>query len=77
MMIDEMAAFEMKFAPHELEQRKLMLKDFNEAGVKTITLSPEVAKWFVDTSTEGAWKYAQERQPGGIISEMKQLFNKK
>jgi len=77
MMIDEMAAFEIKFSPHELEQRKLILKELNEAGVKTLTLSPEVAKWYVDTATEGAWKYAQERQSGDIIPKMRKLFTKK
>ncbi len=77
MMINEMAAFEEKFAPYELEQRNLFIKKFSDAGAKVITLSPEVAKWFVTASTEGAWKYAQERQPGDAIPKMRQLFMKK
>jgi len=77
MMIKEMAAFEAKYAQYELEQRNNFLKRFENAGVKIINLSPEVAKWFVETSTEGAWKYAQERQPGDIIPKMRQLFTKK
>lgn len=77
MIIDEMAAFETKYAPYELEQRNLILKKFSEAGAEVITLSPDLAKWFVTTSTEGAWKYAQERQPGDIIPKMKQLLTAK
>lgn len=77
LMIDEMAAYEAKFAPYELEQRNIFIKKFTATGVKIINLSPEVAKWFVNTSTEGAWKYAQERQPGDIIPKMRQLLTKK
>lgn len=77
LMINEMAAFEAKYAQYELEQRNAFLKKFTEAGVKIINLSPEVAKWFIEASTEGAWKYAQERQPGDIIPKMRQLFTKK
>jgi TRAP-type transport system periplasmic protein len=77
MMIKEMAAFEAKFAPYELGQRNVFIKKFQDAGVKVINLSPDVAKWFVTTSTEGAWKYAEERQPGDIIPRMRQLFSKK
>jgi len=76
LMIDEMAAFEVKFAPYEFEQRNIMLKKFAESGVKVITLSPEVAKWFLNATYEGAWKYAQERQPGDIIPKMKKLLTK-
>jgi len=76
MMISEMAAFEAKFAPYELEQRNIFIKKFTDTGVKLINLSPDVAKWFVTASTEGAWKYAQERQPGDIIPKMRQLLTK-
>src|SRR4030042_1446942 len=77
MMISEMAAFEAKFAPWELEQRNVFVKKFPDTGVKVINLSPDVARWFVNASTEGAWKYAQERQPGDIIPKMRQLLTKK
>jgi TRAP-type C4-dicarboxylate transport system substrate-binding protein len=77
MMISEMAAFEAKFAPYELEQRNLFIKKFTDTGVKRIDLSPDVGKWFVTASTEGAWKYAQDRQPGDIIPKMRQLLTKK
>ena len=77
LMISEMAAFEAKFAPYEFEQRNVFLKKFTDTGVKPLNLSPEVAKWFVTASTEGAWKYAQERQAGDIIPKMKQLLTKK
>ena len=77
MMISEMAAFEAKFAPWELEQRNVFVKKFTDTGVKVINLSPDVARWFVNASTEGAWKYAQERQPGDIIPKMRQLLTKK
>jgi len=77
MMISEMAAFEAKFAPYELEQRNAFIKKFTDTGVKPINLSPDTAKWFVTASTEGAWKYAQERQPGDIIPKMRQLLTKK
>ncbi len=77
MMIKEMAAFETKYAAYELQQRNGIIKKFGDAGSKVITLSPEAAKWFVDTSTEGAWKYAQERQPGDIIPKMRKLFTEK
>jgi TRAP-type C4-dicarboxylate transport system substrate-binding protein len=77
LMIDEMAAYEAKFAPYELEQRNGFIKKFTDAGVKLIHLSPDVAKWFVTASTEGAWKYAQDRQPGDIIPKMRQLLTKK
>jgi hypothetical protein len=72
-----MASFEAKFAPYELEQRNLFIKKFTDTGVKRIDLSPDVGKWFVTASTEGAWKYAQERQPGDIIPKMRQLLTKK
>jgi len=77
MLISEMAAFEAKFSPYEFEQRNVFMKRFSDAGVKRIDLAPDVAKWFVNASTEGAWKYAQERQPGDIIPKMKQLLTKK
>jgi TRAP-type C4-dicarboxylate transport system substrate-binding protein len=77
LMVNEMAAYEAKFAPYELEQRNLFIKRFTDTGVKPINLSPDVAKWFVAASTEGAWKYAQERQPGDIIPKMRQLLTKK
>jgi TRAP-type C4-dicarboxylate transport system substrate-binding protein len=77
MMIKEMAAFETKYAAYELEQRNRIIKKFSDAGSQIITLSPDVAKWFVANSTEGAWKYAQERQPGDIIPKMKQLLAEK
>ncbi|OGP54236.1 MAG: hypothetical protein A2162_08820 [Deltaproteobacteria bacterium RBG_13_52_11b] len=77
LMISEMAAYEAKFAPYELEQRNLFIKRFTDAGVKLINLSPDAARWFVTASTEGAWKYAQERQPGDIIPKMRQLLTKK
>jgi TRAP-type C4-dicarboxylate transport system substrate-binding protein len=77
MMIKETAAFEAKFAPYELGQRNIFIKKFTDAGVKVINLSPDVAKWFVATSTEGAWKYAEERQPGDIIPRMRRLFSEK
>ena len=77
MMISEMAAFEAKFAPYELEQRNIFIKKFTDTGVKLINLSPDVAKWFVTASTDGAWKYAQERQSGDIIPKMRQLLTKK
>jgi TRAP-type transport system periplasmic protein len=77
LVITEMAAFEAKFSKYEFEQRDIFLKKMNTAGMKTITLSPEVAKWFVTASTEGAWKYAQDRQPGDVIPKMRQLLTKK
>jgi TRAP-type C4-dicarboxylate transport system substrate-binding protein len=77
MMISEMAAFEAKFVTYELEQRNIFIKKLTDAGVKVINLSPDVARWFVNASTEGAWKYAQERQPGDIIPKMRQLLTKK
>jgi TRAP-type transport system periplasmic protein len=77
MMISEMAAYEAKFAPYEFEQRNGFIKKFTATGAKTLDLSPDVAKWFVTASTEGAWKYAQERQPGDIIPKMRQLLTKK
>ncbi len=77
MMIREMAAFEAKFAPYELGQRNAFIKKFTDAGVKLINLPPDVAEWFVNKSTEGAWKYAQERQPGDIIPRMRKLLSKK
>jgi TRAP-type C4-dicarboxylate transport system substrate-binding protein len=77
MIIDEVAKFETKYAAYEIEQRNRMLKKFTESGAKLITLSPDVAKWFVKASTDGAWKYAQERQPGDIIPKMKKLLTEK
>jgi len=77
MMISEMAAFEAKFAPYELEQRNVFIKKFADTGAKVINLSPDVAKWFVTASTEGAWKDAEERQAGDVIPKMRQLFTKK
>jgi TRAP-type C4-dicarboxylate transport system substrate-binding protein len=77
MLISEMAAYEAKFSKYEFEQRNAFLKKMTDAGIKTITLSPDVAKWFVTASTEGAWKYAQERQAGDIIPKMRQLLTKK
>jgi TRAP-type C4-dicarboxylate transport system substrate-binding protein len=77
MMIKETAAFEAKFAPYELGQRNVFIKKFRDAGVKVINLSPDVAKWFVASSYEGAWKYAQEREPGDIIPRMRQLLTRK
>ena len=77
MMISEMAAFEAKYAPYEFEQRNVFLKKFTDTGVKPINLSAEAAKWFVNASNEGAWKYAQERQAGDIIPKMRQLLTKK
>ncbi|MEO0249771.1 MAG: TRAP transporter substrate-binding protein DctP, partial [candidate division WOR-3 bacterium] len=77
LLITEMAAYEAKFAPYELEQRNGFIKKFTATGAKVLNLSPEVARWFVATSTEGAWKYAQERQPGDIIPKMRQLLTKK
>ena len=77
MMISEMAAFEAKFAPYELEQRNVFIKKFADTGAKLLNLAPDVANWFVAASTEGAWKYAQERQPGDIIPKMRKLLTKK
>ncbi|MCX8021312.1 MAG: TRAP transporter substrate-binding protein DctP [Syntrophorhabdaceae bacterium] len=77
LLIHEMAAYEAKFAPYELEQRNAFLKKFTGAGPKIINLAPDVAKWFVDASTEGAWKYAEERQPGEAMAKMKQLLKQK
>jgi TRAP-type transport system periplasmic protein len=77
LLIDEMAAYEEKFIPYELQQRNEFMKRFTGAGVKVLRLSPDTAKWFVNASTEGAWKYAQERQPGDIIPRMKQLLTRK
>ena len=77
MLISEMAAYEAKFSKYEFEQRTAFLTKMTGAGIKTITLSPDVAKWFVTASTEGAWKYAQERQVGDIIPKMRQLLTKK
>lgn len=77
MMTTEMAAYEAKFSKYEFEQRAAFLKKMTDAGMKTITLSPDVAKWFITASTDGAWKYAQERQPGDIIPRMRQLLTKK
>ena len=78
MMVSEMAAFETKFSAYELEQRNGFIKKFTSAGgAKVLNLSPDVAKWLVNTSTEGAWKYAEERQPGEAITKMKQLLMKK
>lgn len=77
MMISEMEAFEAKFPPYELEQRNAFVKKFLGTGVKPINLSLDVAKWFVTASTDGAWKYAQERQRGDIIPKMRQLLTRK
>lgn len=77
LLINEMAAYEAKFSPYELDQRNGFIKKFTATGAKTLTLPPDVARWFVSASTEGAWKYAQERQPGDIIPKMKQLLTKK
>jgi TRAP-type transport system periplasmic protein len=77
MLVSEMAAYEAKFSPYELEQRNIFMKRFTDAGVKRIDLAPDVAKWFVSASTDGAWKYAQDRQAGDIIPKMRQLLTKK
>ena len=77
LMIAEMAAFEAKFIPYELENRNVFIKKFTGAGAKVVNLAPDVASWFVAASTEGAWKYAQERQSGDIIPKMRQLLTKK
>jgi hypothetical protein len=72
-----MAAFEAKFIPYELKQSNQFLKRLTDGGIKVLRLSPDTAKWFVNASNEGAWKYAQERQPGDIIPRMRQLLTKK
>ena len=77
MIVHEMAAFEAKFSPYELEQRNGFLKKFTSGGTKLVNLPPDTAKWFLAASDEGAWKYAQERQPGDIIPRMKKLLTKK
>jgi TRAP-type C4-dicarboxylate transport system substrate-binding protein len=77
MMISETAAFEAKYPAYEMDQRNLFIKKFTDAGVKTIVLSPDVARWFVTASSEGAWKYAQQRQPGDIIPKMRLLLTRK
>ncbi len=77
LLIDEMAAYEVKYSLYEMEQRNLFMKRFTDAGGKVIRLSPDTAKWFVNASNEGGWKYAQERQPGDIIPKMRQLLTKK
>jgi hypothetical protein len=77
-MVSEMAAFETKFSTYELEQRNGFIKKFTSAGgAKVLNLSPDVARWLVNTSNEGAWKYAEERQPGDAMNRMKQLLMKK
>lgn len=77
LLTEEMAAYEAKFVGYELQQRSQFLKRLTDGGIKVIRLSPDVAKWFVDASNEGGWKYAQERQPGDIIPKMRQLLTKK
>jgi TRAP-type C4-dicarboxylate transport system substrate-binding protein len=77
LLIQEMAAYEEKFINYELEQRKQFLKRLTDGGIKVIRLSPDTAKWFVNASNEGAWKYAQERQPGDVIPKMRQLLTRK
>jgi TRAP-type C4-dicarboxylate transport system substrate-binding protein len=77
LLINEMAAFEKKFSPYELQQRNQFLKRLTDGGLKVLHLSPDTAKWFVNASNEGAWKYAQERQPGDIIPRMRRLLTKK
>jgi len=77
LIMEQMAEFETKYAAYEFKQRNGIIKKFSDAGSKVITLAPDTAKWFVDTSTEGAWKYAQERQPGDTIPTMKNLLTAK
>jgi TRAP-type C4-dicarboxylate transport system substrate-binding protein len=77
LLIHEMAAFEEKFIPYELQQRNQFMKRLTDGGMKVLRLSPDTAKWFINATHEGAWKYAQERQPGDIIPRMRQLLTKK
>jgi hypothetical protein len=57
---------------HDIVQLK---KKMVEGGVQIYKLSPDMAKWFVDTAYDAAWKYQEERFPE-VTRKMRQLMTK-
>jgi TRAP-type transport system periplasmic protein len=50
-------------------------KKMVEANVQIYKLSPDMAKWFIDTAYDAAWKYQEERFPE-VTKRMRQLMTK-
>lgn len=46
-----------------------------EANVQIYKFSPDMAKWFIDTAYDAAWKYQEERFPD-VTKRMRQLMTK-
>jgi TRAP-type C4-dicarboxylate transport system substrate-binding protein len=57
---------------HDIVQLK---KKMVEGGVQIYKFSPDMAKWFVDTAYDAAWKYQEERFPE-VTRKMRQLMTK-
>ena len=46
-----------------------------DAGVQIYKFSPDMAKWFLDTAYDSAWKYQEERFPE-VTRKMRGLMTK-
>jgi TRAP-type transport system periplasmic protein len=47
-----------------------------KSGVEFYKLSPDLAKWFIDTAYDSAWEYQMKRFPD-VTPKLKQLLSKK
>ena len=47
-----------------------------KAGVEFYKLSPDVAKWFLETSIEASWKEAEQKYPADLVSEYRMFLRK-
>jgi TRAP-type C4-dicarboxylate transport system substrate-binding protein len=56
------------------EDRAKSIQKLKEAKVEIYNLSPDTAKWFVDTAYESTWAYQQKRFPD-VTPRLKQLLS--
>lgn len=40
-----------------------------KGGIEFYKLSPDIAKWFLDTSIDASWKEAEKKYPAALVSE--------
>ena len=62
-------------AVREAEEAKLR-KVAMKAGVQFYKLSPDVAKWYLDTAYEEGWKDDAKKYPAEIVNKFKTLLRK-
>lgn len=75
-ILDVMRETETTVPPAQAEYVRTDREKLTKAGIEFYKLSPDMSKWFIETSIEASWKEAEQKYPADLVSEYRMFLRK-